>query len=242
MLSALEQSQRLAAIGELTAALANDLRNPLQGLSAAAYYLKTKTGSTTDEKTVEMLTLIEKDIRYSDRIICQLLEYSGPIWLEFGDTTPQEIVKSALSQVRVMEKIQVVNETQNDLIRVDKQKIRAVFVHLIENAIEAMPEGGILRIGSTSLNGNVTFRLSDTGVGIPQELLCKVWSPLFTTKAKGMGLSLPMCKRIVEAHGGRISVKSTQGKGSTFAVTIPAQPNSSLHRSVSDNETTNEKR
>jgi signal transduction histidine kinase len=180
--------------------------------------------STADEKTAKMLALIEKDINYSDRIVCQLLEYSGSIWIEFCDTTSQVIVDGALSLVRVPERVQVVNETQSDLkIRVDKQKITAVFVHLIENAVDAMPEGGVLRIESTSLNGDVIFRFSDTGVGMSQELLCKIWNPLFTTKASGMGLSLATCKRIVEAHGGSISVQSTLGKGSTFTVRISAQ-------------------
>lgn len=224
MLAALEQSQRLATIGELTTAIANDLRNPLQGISAAAYYLKTKMSSTADEKTAKMLALIEKDINYSDRIVCQLLEYSGSIWIEFCDTTSQVIVDGALSLVRVPERVQVVNETQSGLkIRVDKQKITAVFVHLIENAVDAMPEGGVLRIESMSLNDDVIFRFSDTGVGMSQELLCKIWNPLFTTKASGMGLSLATCKRIVEAHGGSISVQSTLGKGSTFTVRISAQ-------------------
>jgi signal transduction histidine kinase len=224
MLSALEQSQRLAAIGELTTAIANDLRNPLQGISAAAYYLKTKMNSSTDEKTVKMLALIEKDIDYSDRIVRQLLEYSGPIWLDLGDTTSQEVVRGALALVGVPKSVQVLNETRDDLkIRVDKQKITAVFAHLIENAVDAMPEGGILKIGSTSLDGDVVFRFSDTGVGMSSELLCNIWNPLFTTKARGMGLSLATCKRIVQAHGGSISVQSTLGKGSTFTVTIKAR-------------------
>jgi signal transduction histidine kinase len=230
MVSALEKSQRLATIGELTTAIAHDLRNPMQGINAAVHYLRTKMGLPTDEKTVKMLNFIEKDIRYSDRIICQLLEYSEPMYLEFHHTTPEEIVKQALHLARIPENVQVISEAQDNLkISVDEQKIRTVFCHLIENAIEAMPEGGILRIESTSLNGNVTFRLSDTGVGMPQELLCKLWSPLFTTKAKGMGLSLSTSKRIVEAHGGSISVQSTVGEGSTFTVTIPQQSGPNLH-------------
>ena len=228
MLSALEQSQRLAALGELTTALANDLRNPLQGISAAAYYLKTKMNPATDNKTSKMLALIEKDIEYSNRIICQLLQYSEPICLELGDTTPQKIVKNALSLVRVTDQVQVLNETQNDLkIKVDIQKMQAVFVHLLENAVEAMPEGGMLKIESSSLKGEVIFRISDTGVGMSPESIQHLWSPLFSTKAKGMGLSLSTCKRIVEAHGGSISAQSTTGKGSTFTVNIPneTEPN-----------------
>lgn len=222
MLVALEQSQALATIGELTTALANDLRNPLQGINAAAYYLKTKLGPTADKNNVKMLALIEKDIGYSDRIISQLLQYSEPLHLDLGDTTLREIVKNALHDVKVPDSVQVLNEMQNDIrIRVDKQKMQTVLVRLCENAIEAMPRGGVLRIESMSINGDVVFKLSDSGVGISPEHISKLWSPLFSTKAKGMGLSLPTCKRIVEAHGGNISVESTIDKGSTFTVTIP---------------------
>jgi sensor domain CHASE-containing protein len=237
----LRSTERLAVIGELTTAIAHDLRNPMQGINAAAYYLKTKTRSTADEKTSKMLALIEKDIKYSDRIIRQLLEYSEPVWLEFDDTTIGEIVKEALRQVRIPEKIQVVNEvddpkTKDDKqkIRVDKQKIGEVFGHVIENAVEAMPDGGILKIASTQLKRGVIFTLSDTGIGMSKEQLGKIWSPLFTTKAKGMGLSLASCKRIIEAHGGKISVESIKERGTTFSLTIPTRPESSLHRSASE--------
>jgi sensor domain CHASE-containing protein/nitrogen-specific signal transduction histidine kinase len=237
----LRSTERLATLGELTTAIAHDLRNPMQGINAAAYYLKTKIRSTADEKTSKMLTLIEKDIKYSDRIIQQLLEYSEPIWLEFDDTTIGEIVKEALCQVRIPEKIQVVNEVNDpkngdhkQKIRIDKQKIRAVFGHMIENAVEAMPNGGILKIGSTQLKSNVIFTLSDTGIGMSKEQLGKVWSPLFTTKAKGMGLSLASCKRVVEAHGGKISVESIKEKGTTFSLTIPTRLEPSFHQSASE--------
>ena len=233
----LRSTERLATIGELTTAIAHDLRNPMQGINAAAYYLKTKTKSMPGEKTSKMLSLIEKDIKYSDRIIQQLLEYSEPIWLEFGDTTVGEIVKEALCQVRIPEKIKVVNEVDDAMnkdnkqkIRVDKQKIRAVFGDVIENAVEAMPDGGILKIGSTQLKSDVIFTLSDTGIGMSKEQVGKVWSPLFTTKAKGMGLSLVSCKRIIEAHGGQISVESILGKGTTFSLTIPTRLEPPLHR------------
>jgi signal transduction histidine kinase len=231
MLSTLEQNQRLATIGELTTAIAHDLRNPMQGINAAAYYLKTKIRSTSDDKTLKMLTLIENDIKYSDRIICQLLDYSQPISLEYHDATPEKLVREAVSLAKIPEKVRIVNEARDDLkITVDKQKIRTVLGHIIDNAVDAMPNGGVLRIGSTSSGENVTFSLSDTGVGISQEVMGKMWNPLFTTKAKGMGLSLPTCRRIVEAHGGAITIQSTQGKGSTFTVTVPKGTKPSPHR------------
>jgi signal transduction histidine kinase len=91
-----------------------------------------------------------------------------------------------------------------------------------------MPKGGRLTIKSTKLNENVQITFSDTGMGMTKETLEKLWAPLFTTKAKGMGLGLAICKRIVEAHGGSISVESVVGKGTTFAITIPIKPRSEL--------------
>jgi signal transduction histidine kinase len=87
-----------------------------------------------------------------------------------------------------------------------------------------MPDSGTLTVTSKAVKGNVEIVFKDTGTGISEETLSKLWSPLFTTKAKGMGFGLPVCKRIVEAHGGKISVESTLGKGTTVTITIPVNP------------------
>jgi two-component system sporulation sensor kinase C len=109
-------------------------------------------------------------------------------------------------------------------IRVDVEKVRRVFVNLIRNAVEAMPKGGKITIKSRAEGENLEMTFSDTGIGMSKATLEKLWTPLFTTKAKGMGFGLAICKRFVEAHGGSISVKSALGKGTTFTVTIPIQP------------------
>jgi signal transduction histidine kinase len=87
-----------------------------------------------------------------------------------------------------------------------------------------MPHGGTLTVKSAKVKEGVTVSFSDTGVGIPSEIMTKFWSPFFTTKARGMGLGLTICKRIVEAHGGTVSAESSVGKGSTFTITIPTDP------------------
>jgi signal transduction histidine kinase len=102
--------------------------------------------------------------------------------------------------------------------------MKTAFAKLVENAFDAMPNGGMLTVESTRAKEGVTISFSDTGVGIPSEVMKKLWSPLFTTKAKGMGLGLTICKRIVEAHGGTISAESSTGKGSTFTITVPPDP------------------
>jgi PAS domain S-box-containing protein len=219
------RSERLAAIGEVATMVGHDLRNPLTGIAGATYYLKTKFGPKIGKKTKEMLELIEKDIEYSNKIISDLLAYSREIRLELTETTPKSITKDTLTSVKVPKNIQVLDLTENEPeIKIDAQKMKRVSLNIIKNAVDAMPKGGKITIKSKKSNGNLEIVFIDTGTGIPNEIVEKIWSPLFTTKAKGMGLGLPICKRIVEAHGGSISVESTVGKGATFAITLPIKP------------------
>jgi len=219
------KAERLAAIGEIAAMVGHDLRNPLTGIAGATYYLKTKLGSKMDKKSREMLELVEKSIGYSNKIISDLLDYSKEIRLELTETTPKSIAKDALTLVKIPKDIRILDLTQNKpKIKVDVPKMERVFVNIINNAIDAMPKGGTLTIASKESNGNLKIAFADTGAGMPKEVMDKIWTPLFTTKAKGMGLGLPICKRIVEAHGGDISVESTVSKGTTFLVTIPVKP------------------
>lgn len=218
------KAERLAAIGELAGMVGHDLRNPLTSIASAVYYLKTKLGSKVDKKTREMLKLIEKSVEYSNKIIRDLLEYSREIKLELSETTPKSIVKEALALVKIPKKVQVLDLTRDKpKIKVDVEKMKRVLVNIIKNAIEAMPKGGKLTIRSRTRDNSVEITFTDTGVGMSKETLKKIWNPFFTTKAKGMGLGLSICKRIVEAHGGKIFVKSTVGKGTTFTVIMPVQ-------------------
>lgn len=219
------RSERLATIGEVAAMVGHDLRNPLTGIAGATYYLKTKFDSKMDKKTKDILELIEKDIDYSNKIINSLLDYSKEIRLELAETTPKTIIKDALTLVKVPKNIQILDFTKNEpKIEIDTQKMKRVFVNIIKNAVDAMPEGGRLTITSKESNGNLEIAFTDTGTGIPKDIVEKIWTPLFTTKAKGMGLGLSICKRIVEAHRGSISAESTVEKGATFTVTLPTKP------------------
>jgi PAS domain S-box-containing protein len=218
----LVKSERLAAIGELAAMIGHDLRNPLTGIAGATYYLKTKLGSKIDEKSEEMLKIIEKDIENSNKIINDLLEYSREVKLDLNWTTPRLILKEALSAVKVPKRVRVANWTRDQpKMNVDTNKMRRVFINMIKNAVDAMPKGGKLTIESRESNGNVEIVLSDTGAGMSEKTLNNLYRPLFTTKAKGMGFGLPICRRFVEAHGGKIQATSTIGEGSTFTVMLP---------------------
>jgi len=102
--------------------------------------------------------------------------------------------------------------------------MKRVFVNLLKNSVDAMPNGGKIMIKTLELGTNIQFLFVDTGVGMTQETLDKLWTPLFTTKAKGMGFGLPICRRIIEAHAGTISMDSIFGKGTTSRITIPIKP------------------
>jgi signal transduction histidine kinase len=215
-------SQRLATIEELGRWVGHDLRNPLTGISGAIYYLKKRYGASMDDKGMEMVNTIEAAIAYSDKIVKDLLEYSEKIKLDLQEATPQSLVRDALSIVKLPENVKLIDLTEDQpRIMVDVGRLKRVFVIVIKNAVEAMPEGGKLTIKSTNAGDSVRFSCSDTGVGMSKEMLEKIWSPLFTTKAKGMGFGLPVCKRFIEAHGGSISVESILGKGTTFIISIP---------------------
>ena len=234
MEGALLKSERLAAIGELAAMVGHDLRNPLTGIAGATYNLKRHLGRRIDSETKEALETIDQGIQYSDKIINDLLEYSKEIRLEVTETNAKLITRDALAHLSVPRKIRVVDSTQNQpAIMVDTEKMRRVFVNLIKNAFDAMPKGGTLKIASRKSAGNLEIILTDTGTGMARETIGRLWSPLFTTKAKGMGLGLPIAKRLVEAHGGSIKVESKVGEGSTFTVTLPARSKQEWTEAVS---------
>jgi PAS domain S-box-containing protein len=219
------KAQRLAVMGELAGMVGHDLRNPLTSIAGAQYYLKKRSGLETDGRTKEMLELIGKNIEYSNKIINDLLDYSREIELEIAEHTLKSIVKESLNLVEIPRNVEVVDLTENKpKIKVDVDKVKRAFVNIIKNAIEAMPRGGRLTIKSKRLNGDVELKFSDTGAGMTKETQEKLWTPLFTTKAKGMGFGLPICRRFIEAHGGSISIKSMRGKGTTLRVTFPAEP------------------
>ncbi|MBC7130275.1 hypothetical protein H5T51_03500, partial [Candidatus Bathyarchaeota archaeon] len=216
------KAQRLAIIGELAGMVGHDLRNPLTSISAATYYLKKRLEKMEDQKLMAMINLIEKNIAYSNKIVNDLLDYSRDIKLELNETTPKKLVEDTLTHIEVPDNIRLINKANSKVkITVDYEKMKRVFINLIRNAIDAMPNGGTLTIKSKKKGEQIMFSFSDTGIGMTEEVLKNLWNPLFTTKAKGMGFGLSICKRFIEAHGGSITVKSSPGKGTTFTVKLP---------------------
>jgi PAS domain S-box-containing protein len=216
------KAERFAAIGELSTMVAHDLRNPLQGISNVIHVLKKTAKNTGNNKLASLVPSIEEALNHAEKMVRELLDYSTDIRLELNDSNPTSVVNQALSRISFPENITLVQNTNPEpRIRVDTDKFARVIVNIVTNAFEAMSKGGILKIESKELEGCLQLSIADNGTGIPDEKIDKLWSPFITTRAQGIGLGLPICKRIVEAHGGRILVETEKGKGTTFTIVLP---------------------
>jgi PAS domain S-box-containing protein len=213
-------SERLAAIAELAGMVGHDLRNPLQGIAGAAYLLR--RNSSSPEARNEMLQVIDDCVRYANDIVADLLDYSAEVRLKLEEAAPKSIIQAAIKSVKVPENVTVRDLSENHpALRVDLDRMRRVCINILTNAIDAMPEGGGITIASKRLGDRIEIAFTDTGCGMSEKAMENLWKPLQTTKAKGMGFGLAICKRIVEAHRGTIRAESSIGKGSTFTVTLP---------------------
>jgi PAS domain S-box-containing protein len=215
-------AERFASIGELAGMVGHDLRNPLSSMSGATYYLKTRYADKLDDKAKDMLTAIDKSIDYSNKIVNDLLDYSREIRLDLEVATPKDLTDSSIALVNKPQSIETKNlSIDQPKMSVDAAKLNRVFANLIKNAYDAMPNGGTLTIKNQTDGNKIAISFTDTGTGMSKETMENLWKPLFTTKAKGMGFGLPICKRIIEAHGGKIHVESQQGQGTTITTVIP---------------------
>jgi PAS domain S-box-containing protein len=218
----LVKTERLASIGELAGQIGHDLRNPLAGIKNGLYILKKKSDRLTESEKGKILEIMAVAVEDSNRIVTSLVDYSSELILQPEQCTPKSLVMHALSKVQVPDRINVINQINDDVTMfLDAPRIENVCVSLIKNAIEATPEKGSIQIQSAINNDYVELAFIDSGIGIPKDILPKLFSPLVTSKAKGMGMGLAICKRIVEAHRGKIAVESATEKGTTFTVTLP---------------------
>ncbi|XES76242.1 MAG: PAS domain S-box protein [Candidatus Bathyarchaeia archaeon] len=219
------RSERLASIGELAGQIGHDLRNPLTGIKSGAYFLKQKGDKITKADQKMILGIIENAVDDSNRIINCLIDYSSDLRLNITKSLLNSLLSRALLAVHIPPRIEIQNHVQDTIeLSVDEPKIEQVFEHILCNSVEAIPEAGTIEVWGVQKGSNVEISFVDSGVGIPDCVLSKMFSPLNTTKAKGMGLSLAICKRIVEAHEGTIELKSTSGKGTTVIITLPLMP------------------
>jgi PAS domain S-box len=218
----LVKAERLASIGELAGQIGHDLRNPLSGIKNSVYLLKKNGNRLSELERNKILETMNTAVEDSDRIVTSLVEYSNELILEPEQCTLNSLIMNALSKIQVPDRINIVNQPTDDFkFFLDAQKIEKVFVNIIKNAIDAIPQKGDIQIMSEIKGSNAEISFSDSGTGIPDNILSKLFSPLVTTKAKGMGMNLAICKRIVEAHGGKILAESEVGKGTKFTIKLP---------------------
>ena len=215
------KTQRLEAIKQLATMVAHDLRNPLAGIRNAAYYIKRKLGNA-DQTIREMLEIIDREVVFANDIVNDLLDFASDRPLELKLESINSLIEETLRLIQIPENIEVIKEFEEiPKIYVDANRLKRVFKNLIENSIQAMPKGGKLTIKTRKNEDSIEIIFKDTGVGISKENMKKIFTPFFTTKAKGVGIGLSICRKFVKEHNGEIKVESEEGKGSVFTVILP---------------------
>jgi signal transduction histidine kinase len=221
----LQKSERLSAIGELARQVGHDLRNPLTSINNAVYYLKHKGNACNENDRKTMLTIIEKDIQRADKTITSLVDYSTELFVDLQKCTTKRLLRAALAKLTIPTYVNIIDKTSDaHRLEADKEKLEKVFREIIKNAVEAISKEGTLTVESKQVDSNIQITFADNGVGIPEKIVPKIFAPLMTTKAQGIGFSLAIIKRIIEAHGGTISFESQVGKGTTFTVILHIHP------------------
>ncbi|MBK7452797.1 MAG: PAS domain S-box protein [Anaerolineales bacterium] len=233
----LVRQERLALMGQLAGSIGHELRNPLGVILNAVYFLKMVAQKDASDKVKEYLTIIENEARASDKIVTDLLDFTRLKSIDREAVSVSDLISETLERFPVPPSVEVVLEISPDLpkVFVDSQHMIQILRNLTVNASQAMASKiiaglttGVSTTGRLTLSANVhdemvRLNIQDTGVGIPPENLPKLFEPLFTTKIKGIGLGLAVSKKLIEANGGRIEVKSEAGVGSIFTIWMPVE-------------------
>jgi len=225
----LMRSEKLAALGELSAGIAHEIRNPLGVISGSAQTL----GKITDQQTrEELIQFIIGETERLNNLLRDFLDFArprepNPTVCDLRKLADHSIEMVASKAAECGVRIEKQYAPDLPLIVVDPGQIEQIFVNLELNAIEAMPQGGTIKVGiKKSDSKRLAIKISDAGCGIPAEIRSRIYDPFFTTKEAGTGLGLSVVHRIVENHGGEISLSTAEGKGTTFTVTLPINENS----------------
>jgi PAS domain S-box-containing protein len=226
----LKDSERLAAIGATAGMVGHDIRNPLQAIISDVYLAKTELAlipeSENKKNALESLQEIEKNTDYINKIVADLQDFARPLSPHAEEADVKLIITDLLSKNGLPENVKVSVKVESDASKVlaDSSFINRIMYNLVTNAVQAMPEGGKLTIQSFKEANDFILTVKDTGVGIPEKVRDKLFTPMFTTKSKGQGFGLAVIKRMTEALGGTVTFESKEGKGTTFTVRLPQRP------------------
>jgi signal transduction histidine kinase len=219
------RSEKLAALGQLAAGIAHEIRNPLTSINILIHSLRESLPS--HEAQSEDLRVIEEEIDRINDIVDQFLRFAKPAspLLEKAEVIPifEETLQLLKPQIE-RRSISVQKEFRSlPPITIDQEQMKQAVLNLLLNAIQAMPEGGRLKLSGLMPDGHQWIQLSiqDSGIGIPPEHMGKLFDPFFTTKEGGIGLGLSIAHRIIDQHHGKIEVESTPGKGTAFTIWLP---------------------
>jgi signal transduction histidine kinase len=221
----LQQTERLATLGQVAGGVAHELRNPLNVVKTSVYYLL-NARSATPEKQAEHLKRIERHVELADGVITTLSNFAKMPMPSLRPTPVEPCVREALEYSPPAEGITVAVDLPASLppALADADQLRIVFGNLIRNARDAMPRGGRLSVRGGLANGAVEVAIADTGVGISSADLARILEPLYSTKARGLGLGLAIVRTILDKCGGSLRVESEPGRGSVFTVRLVASP------------------
>jgi two-component system, sporulation sensor kinase E len=220
----LMRADKLSGLGELVAGVAHEVRNPLGVIRASVQMMEQEMpeGCASAELTQVMIQEIDR----LDSVVNALLDFGRPSESRFGRVNPQLVLDEVILLTRQFARQQRVtvsyeNDESQPEVWADEDRLKQVFVNLISNAIQAMPEGGELDINAVTDGDLLKISFTDTGVGIPPEVRKRIFDPFYTTRADGSGLGLSIVHRIIDAHNGYINVASSEGKGTSFTVVLP---------------------
>lgn len=217
----MELRERLTALGEMSAGIAHELRNPMAVINGYLNLLAKKQ----DENGRQVIRDVTAEINGMNRIISDLLTFARPTALNRTKVNVKDLLEAcvaALLQAKGPEaRVTPVLALETADASLDEGLMRQAFANLLQNAAEAMPDGGTLMVEARQNDREAVVRVRDTGVGIPADTVRKIFLPFFTTKDRGVGMGLALAHKIITSHGGRIEVESEEGKGTTFTVILP---------------------
>jgi signal transduction histidine kinase len=215
-------AERLATIGKVAGGVAHELRNPLNVVKTSVYYL-VNSKNAPPEKVKAHLERIERQIGVADRVITALNDFARLPVPELTPVDVDAILRDILELTTLPRNISVEWSLGSPPPHVlgDRAQLHIVFSNLVRNARDAMPEGGVLGFSAAPKENDIEVTISDSGVGIPPDDLARIFEPLYSTKAKGIGLGLSIAQEILGRHHGTLTVKSEPGTGSSFTVRLP---------------------